>query len=485
MKTRILLLALAVMLLMVVTACSPEPPYEPPRERRSDRAVEDESDEQTSEPSGNPEAGGSAGNSSGTFLPPRPQTGDSSSGTLLPPRPQTGNDSPGTTDPPLPTEPPTYDPSREIRFPDPNFEAVVREEIGKPRGAITQGDVADIRGFQVWNRGITDLTGIEYFTALIWLDANANNLTDIDLSRNSTLQILYLDNNQLTTLDVSRNTELTSLSVRSNRLSSLDLSNNAKLDTLFCQDNRITTLDLRGNPALDWLECSGNNMTSLILGRNPNLRTLGLSDNRVAALDVTGSPVLESLTCYNNSLTTLDVRNNTRLRWLDASGNSFRDRSSITGLDESRTILTFDTVTSLPGRVTFDGYLISSLMGRPVSEVTRVMGTPLSSMEDGSSIPVRLDYDGIHFWLEQGTVSWVELFDPGYLAIDGVALTTNRAGLISALGAPSNEGWHDWYHWYDEYPVYVMIYHLSSCSVRIYFHDYTLAPASVEIGRPR
>ena len=50
---------------------------------------------------------------------------------------------------------------------------------------------------------ISDLTGIEYFTALTELDCMGNQLTVLDLSQNTNLTKLYCYDNQLTELDVS------------------------------------------------------------------------------------------------------------------------------------------------------------------------------------------------------------------------------------------------------------------------------------------
>ena len=52
---------------------------------------------------------------------------------------------------------------------------------------------------------ITSLKGIEYFTALTSLNYRYNQLTTLDLSKNTALKVLNCSKNQLTTLDVSKN----------------------------------------------------------------------------------------------------------------------------------------------------------------------------------------------------------------------------------------------------------------------------------------
>jgi Leucine-rich repeat (LRR) protein len=82
-----------------------------------------------------------------------------------------------------------------LRFPDPGFEAAVREIIGKPEEDIIASDVAEITDLDVSGRGIADLTGIEYFAALKVLDCRENRLTTLDVSHNFALKKLYCSHN--------------------------------------------------------------------------------------------------------------------------------------------------------------------------------------------------------------------------------------------------------------------------------------------------
>ena len=84
---------------------------------------------------------------------------------------------------------------------------------------------------------ISDLTGIEAFTALTMLECG---------------------NNQLTSLDVSQNTALSYLDCRYNQLTSLNVSGTSFLKYLYCQNNQLTSLDVSQNTALTRLYCNGN-----------------------------------------------------------------------------------------------------------------------------------------------------------------------------------------------------------------------------------
>ncbi len=72
------------------------------------------------------------------------------------------------------------------------------------------------------------------------LDCSNNELTALDVSKNTGLKSLYCRNNQLTTLDVSKNTALRIFWPDINQLTLLDISKNSKLNTLFCGANQLS-----------------------------------------------------------------------------------------------------------------------------------------------------------------------------------------------------------------------------------------------------
>ena len=60
----------------------------------------------------------------------------------------------------------------------------------------------------IYNRAITDMTGIEAFVNLEKLGCGENKLTSLDVSKNTALKALNCGSNQLTTLDVSNHPAL-------------------------------------------------------------------------------------------------------------------------------------------------------------------------------------------------------------------------------------------------------------------------------------
>ena len=72
-------------------------------------------------------------------------------------------------------------------FPDPAFEAALREILEKPEGKLTKEDVAHIDSLGLDGCCIRDLTGIELFTDLKYLSCCHNEITSVDLSANTEL----------------------------------------------------------------------------------------------------------------------------------------------------------------------------------------------------------------------------------------------------------------------------------------------------------
>ena len=161
-------------------------------------------------------------------------------------------------------------------------------------------------------------------TALTDLDCSHNQLTALDVSQNTALTGLVCSNNQLTALDVSKNTALTGLYCFNNQLTALDISKNTALTSLNCSNNQLTALNVSKHTALTWLYCSNNQLTTLDVSKNTALTTLLCNYNQLTALDVSKNTALTELYCSTNQLTKLDVSKNTALKWLDCSGNQIK-----------------------------------------------------------------------------------------------------------------------------------------------------------------
>ncbi|UHR02678.1 hypothetical protein LV469_08585 [Peptoniphilus sp. GNH] len=183
----------------------------------------------------------------------------------------------------------------------------------------------------------TKLTSLDLSnnTALTKLDCYENQLSSLVLGENKVLTELDCYNNQLTSLDLSKNTALTELNCYNNQLTSINLSENTSLTKLACFNNQLTSLDLSKNTALTELNCDRNQLTGLDLSGNAALTILYCCENQLTSLDVSKNTTLTKLICFNNQLINLDLSKNTNLVDLECSNNK------ITKLDLSKnTIIT-------------------------------------------------------------------------------------------------------------------------------------------------
>ena len=169
--------------------------------------------------------------------------------------------------------------------PDDNFENYL--EMNGMGNAIVNDDsvlsinIYNVTSLDVSNNSITDLTGIEDFTALTSLTCSSNNLTNLDVSQNTALTYLNCDDNQLTNLDL-RN------------------GNNTNILTFFSTNNLSLTCILVDNAAwstANWTVANASIDPQHYFSTNC-LNLLGCTDS--LALNYNPSATVDdSSCCYN------------------------------------------------------------------------------------------------------------------------------------------------------------------------------------------
>ena len=163
----------------------------------------------------------------------------------------------------------------EGNFPDAAFRTYLSENVDADAdGLLSPQEINSVTSISCNGRGLTSLEGIALFPNLASLDCENNQLTVLDVSRNTALQNLGCSSNQLTVLDVSHNTALLYLACSFNQLTALDVSSNTALEYLYCYDNQLTVLDVSGNTALQNLNCGNNQLTALDVSGNTALQGL-------------------------------------------------------------------------------------------------------------------------------------------------------------------------------------------------------------------
>jgi hypothetical protein len=144
-------------------------------------------------------------------------------------------------------------------------------------GQVLTSDIADETELHLWGLLIEDLTGIEDFASLEFLDINEMNISSLDLSQNSNLQQLIIGGLNLINLDLSQNVNLQLLFMAVLNLVSLDISQNLNLTYVI--------LEFSSDPLL----------------------------NKITHIDVSNNLLLDNFSIYRGFITSVDVSNNTLL----------------------------------------------------------------------------------------------------------------------------------------------------------------------------
>ena len=231
-------------------------------------------------------------------------------------------------------------PLAEYVLPDKAFREYLKEFDTNGDEILAPAERYAVTEIHAGDKNISNLYGIQFFPNLKMLYCYNNQLTKLDVSKNTALVYLDCSQNQLTELDVRQNAALWGLFCEGNQLSSLDVSNNTALDRLDCHLNNLTSLDLRYNTKLTQLGCNSNNLTSLDVSQNPELWLLNCSINQLTELDVSKNTNLKSLYCSDNQLTELDLSRNNKIFELEANNNY------LTSLNVNNTSINIDNSSS-------------------------------------------------------------------------------------------------------------------------------------------
>lgn len=194
---------------------------------------------------------------------------------------------------------------------------------------IEVAEAVVIKRLGLGSSGISNLSGMEYFTGLRGLTCSNNNIVSFDFSTMTSLYDLWLnynditvlsasnlpvgllyfhiENNPITSFDATGLDNLQTLSLKGCELTSLTVNSLQNLTSLDCNFNNLTTLDISGMTALMNLWCGSNNLTSLNLSGASNLSDLACAANALTSLDLTGLHNLSSINFRVNGITSIDL----------------------------------------------------------------------------------------------------------------------------------------------------------------------------------
>lgn len=203
-------------------------------------------------------------------------------------------------------------------FPDPQFKAAVEKFMKGPGVAFSAAEAAAKTGVFTDNgNGITDITGLEYFTGLSGVNLANNSIASVTgLDQIPGLISLDLSDNQISTIDLSANTALTTIRLGTNQLTAVGGINGLLETTLFSvtdldiSNNNFTTLDTSGLISLDGLNIANNSIAVLDLSNNTRLASLNAAGNGLSSLDLSSNDELRELNLANNSFTSIAPNSN-------------------------------------------------------------------------------------------------------------------------------------------------------------------------------
>ncbi|WP_426484432.1 T9SS type A sorting domain-containing protein [Flavobacterium sp. 2] len=281
-------------------------------------------------------------------------------------------------------------------IPDANLEAkLILLGIDKDglNGKILKSDAEAVTSLDISGSAITNVSTLEYFTALKTLNLSSNDITNLNLNKNVLLTSLDCSNTKITSLDISKNKALTSLNTgntkltyvslkngNNNKIQSLNLKNNTGLTCIEVDDlnyansnwsaykdpsanfsvscgiytaipddnfeyklialkidtdgknNRVLTSNISNLTLLDVKSSQISDLTGIQDFKA--LKTLYFDENVVTNIDLSKNTELTILSCSKNNLTSLNLSSQKKLSNLDCSNNK------LTALNlESNTVL--------------------------------------------------------------------------------------------------------------------------------------------------
>ena len=274
-------------------------------------------------------------------------------------------DFPESVTPPIDKTPTT--PGAVVRIPDPNLRALIAETLGKGANApITVEDMERLRKVDARkDRGIKDLTGLQYATNLVelylgWYSGEGNQVKDLSpVAGLTNLRVLFLHHNPISDLSPVRGlTNLTDLML---------------YDTLVSDISPV-----RGLTNLTILQFHGTEVTDLSpLAGLINLKSLAFSDRGLSDLSpLAGLINLESVSSWSHSISDLSPLSGlTKLRAIDLCGGDISDLSPLVGLTGLEELYLFSTdISDISPLARLTGLNRLNLRDNDISDISPLAG---------------------------------------------------------------------------------------------------------------
>ena len=364
-------------------------------------------------------------------------------------------------------------------MPDKKLQTAVSEKLGISVPNITKKDMLSLKRLDINEKGISNITGLEYASNVTDIRLYGSQISDITPLQNLTsLTGLYLSDNQISDITPLQNlTSLTSLGLIDNQISDITpLQNLTSLTRLGLSNNQISDITpLQNLTSLTGLDLSFNQISDITLLQNlTSLTGLNLCFNQIS--DITPLQNLTSLTGLDlgfnqisditllqnlTSLTSLALSRNqisditplqnlTSLTYLYLSGNQISDitplqnLTSLTGLylsdNQISDITPLQNLTSLTGLYLSDNQIsdISSLaqLTATISASGQLVVLPEVYVHNRKPYSISIEspiksYNGLVSLSPQNNDTWTGVYNSGKMEWSGGNQVSERGGLSS------------------------------------------------------
>ncbi|MEG2620978.1 MAG: hypothetical protein RSA10_02655 [Bacilli bacterium] len=165
---------------------------------------------------------------------------------------------------------------------------------------------------------IKSTKGLEKLKNIITFDINQSpQLNTIDISNNTLLQNIIVNDTSIVNVDTTKNVKLLNLDLSNNKINAIDVANNPNLKSLNLSNNKLSQINLTNNLALTSLSLEKNNLSKINIDALVNLTDFNIASNELEQLDVSKNTNLRVDSSYqfnysNNKITAFklaDIRN--------------------------------------------------------------------------------------------------------------------------------------------------------------------------------
>ena len=190
--------------------------------------------------------------------------------------------------------------AQKIVFKDQNLKRALLKEgydFNKD-GDIEVSEIDTVTNLNISKRNITSVDDLVWFKSLRSLNANSNNLHNLDVFfNNPVVEEIYIGDNPVGKKLTLKNVKnLKTFVAFKDGLEEIDLSGTNNIESLYLQDNRFENVGFKSLLILESLHLDDDPMLKNVdISSNRNLKNLYLFQTAITQLDVSNNPLLHIL----------------------------------------------------------------------------------------------------------------------------------------------------------------------------------------------